>query len=210
MNIAVANLERALLSLDHTAAKKIIHNSLSGDSRAASAGNLISSALKNIGELWESDELSLSQVYTSGLICEQIIEQSFLQKSPKITNQPKIAIGVLNDFHALGKRIIYLTLRASGYNLIDLGTGLSVEQLIQFVEKENIKVLMISVLMLPSALRIAELTKQLKLQNVTIVVGGAPFRFDPNLYKEVGADFHGNDSAEALDILTQIMDQKQW
>ncbi len=39
---------------------------------------------------------------------------------------------------------------------------------------------------------------------VKVIVGGAPFRFDESLWKEVGADATGNDPAEALKIVTKL------
>ncbi|MDZ7777050.1 MAG: hypothetical protein U5L09_16260 [Bacteroidales bacterium] len=53
------------------------------------------------------------------------------------------------------------------------------------VHKEKIKILLLSVLMLPSALHVKDLKQKLNGTGVKIVVGGAPFRFDENLWKEV-------------------------
>jgi monomethylamine corrinoid protein len=59
--------------------------------------------------------------------------------------------------------------------------------------------------MLPSALHIKELKARLSDTDVKIVVGGAPFRFDEELWKEVGADSFGRDSSEAIEIVTNLM-----
>lgn len=199
-------LEHALLSLDQDAAIDIINNALTRCSPEKIAGDLITSTLSKIGDSWEAGKLSLSQVYMSGVICEKLIDNILPPKSPVRKNQPKMAIAVLEDFHLLGKRIIYSTLRASGFELEDLGGGLSIERLIEIIEKKKIRILLLSVLMLPSALRIKELKDQLK-KDVIIIVGGAPFRFDEKLWKEVGADYYGKDSSEALDIVNKIMEK---
>lgn len=199
-------LEHALLSLDQDAAIQIINNALTRCSPDEIAAKLITSTLSKIGDSWEAGDLSLSQVYMSGVICEKLIDTILPPKSPVRKNQPRMAIAVLEDFHLLGKRIIYSTLRASGFELEDLGGGLSIERLIEIVKKKNIRILLLSVLMLPSALRIKELKDQLK-EDVIIIVGGAPFRFDEKLWKEVGADYYGQDSSEALDIVNKIMEK---
>ncbi|MBN2348636.1 MAG: cobalamin-dependent protein [Bacteroidales bacterium] len=200
------HLENALLTLDDELAENIVFESVKGESPVKTAGNLISDALKRIGDSWENGQLSLSQVYMSGVICEKIIDKILPPQSPGRRNQPKTAIAVFEDFHLLGKRIVYSTLRASGIELMDLGGGLTSEKIVSIVKKEEIKILLISVLMLPSALRIKELKRQLAHVDVKIVVGGAPFRFDDELWKEINADYYGKDSSEALEIVNKLME----
>jgi len=198
------DLERALLSFDRDAAQQIVNQAASIGNPVEIAGELISQTLKKFGDGWEQGKLSLSQVYMSGVICEQIIDTILPPSSPVRKDQPKMAIAVFEDYHLLGKRIIYSVLRASGFELTDLGGGLDAGRLTELVRKEKIKILLLSVLMLPSALRIKELKERLSGTGVIIVVGGAPFRLDEELWKEVGADFFGKDSSEAIDIVTKL------
>ena len=200
-------LERALLSVDQEQAEKIILEAVKSSSPINVAGELVSDTLKRIGDAWEQGSLSLSQVYMSGVICERIIDKILPSKSLNRKNQPKMAIGVLEDFHLLGKRIIYSTLRASGIELMDLGGGLTIDRIVELVKKEQIKILMVSVLMLPSALRVKELRSRLEPEDVKIIVGGAPFRLDQELWKETNADYYGKDSADALEIVTKLMEE---
>ena len=66
---------------------------------------------------------------------------------------------------------------------------------------------MISVLILPSALKVADVCKALKEADapVKVLVGGAPFLFDETLWKEVGADAMGRNAAEAITIVKKWM-----
>jgi len=202
-------LQQALLGINEVEAEKIIVQAMEAGSPIEVAGNLISSTLTEIGDLWEHGKISLSQVYLSGVFCERVIDKVLPPKSQKRISQPKMAIAVFEDFHMLGKRIVYSALRASGYELIDLGGGLKTETIVSMVKEQNIKILLLSVLMLPSALRIKELVKELNNTNVKIIVGGAPFRFDEELWKEIGAYACGKDSADALMIVNQIMEEVQ-
>ncbi|RPH31704.1 MAG: cobalamin-binding protein [Bacteroidales bacterium] len=202
----INDLERALLTMNHEKAESIVINATSISSPIEIASELISQVLQKIGEAWEEGKLALSQVYMSGVICEEIIEKILPPSDPNRKNQPKMAIAVFEDYHLLGKRIIYSTLRASGFELTDLGGGLTSENLVGIIKKEKIKILLLSVLMLPSALRIKELKSKLSDSDVKIIVGGAPFRFDNNLWKEVGADGYGKDSSEALEIVNKLME----
>lgn len=208
-NVSSIRLESALLQLDQEAAEEIIFEVGKNGAAIHSIGELISITLKHIGDSWEKGELSLSQVYMCGVICEKIIDKVLPPQSPERMHQPKTAIAVFEDFHLLGKRIVYSTLRASGIELLDLGGGQTIENLVRLVKQEEIKILLISVLMLPSALRIKDLMKELEGIDVKVVVGGAPFRFDTKLAQEIGVDYVGKDSAEALEIVSNLMEEVQ-
>ncbi|MBN1199472.1 MAG: cobalamin-dependent protein [Bacteroidales bacterium] len=201
---AIVRLEQSLLLLDRTSAWNVILDVSSETNPFETASELVSLTLERIGKNWEEGNLSLSQVYMSGVICEELIDLLLPPKSPNRIDQPKMGIVVLEDFHLLGKRIIYSVLRAGGYELEDLGHGITVNNLVQKVNDKNIRILLISVLMLPSALRVKELKKQLNGSAVTLVVGGAPFRFDPNLWREVHADFCGHNPSDALQIVERL------
>ena len=66
--------------------------------------------------------------------------------------------------------------------------------------------LLVSTLMLSSALRVRELSALLRNAGSTmkLVVGGAPFLFDERLWREVGADAMGRCATEAPRIVEQI------
>lgn len=200
-------LERSMLMLDKESAQEIISEAMEFGSPAEIAGNLISKALYNIGEAWESGNLALSQVYMSGLMCEEIVDQILPPQSPVRKSQPKMAIGVFEDYHLLGKRIIFSALRASGFELMDLGGGLQIDELVSIVKEEKIRILLLSVLMLPSALHVKHLKERLNGYDIKIIVGGAPFRFDENLWKEVGADAYGHDPSQAIAIVSKFMEE---
>jgi monomethylamine corrinoid protein len=203
----IINLERALLSLDKAESKRIVQKALEYGSPIEIASELITEALERIGTGWEQGDYSLSQVYMSGTICESIIDDVLPKNSPSRRNQPITAIGVFEDYHMLGKRIVYSALRASGIELIDLGGGLTIEKALKKIEENQIKILLLSVLMLPSALKIKGLIDELKGKDVKVIVGGAPFRFDPNLATEIGAFASGKDSSEAIVVMNKLLEE---
>ncbi len=205
LDIQINNLERALLLINHQEAEDIIMKAAAAGSPAKVASELIAKTLQRIGESWENGSLALSQVYMSSLICEEIIDKVFPASEYVHTDMPKIAIAVFEDHHLLGKRIVVSTLRASGYPIIDLGGGLGTDELVTIVQREKIEVLLLSVLMLHSALRIKDLTTRLAGSGVKVVVGGAPFRFDETLWETVGATACGKDTTDALLIVKDLM-----
>ncbi len=120
--------------------------------------------------------------------------------------EPRIGIGVLQDHHALGKRIVFSVLRAGGYDLIDFGQGLSVDDIVEKTIEKQIDILLISTLMLSSALQIKGVVEKLRGNNseVKIIVGGAPFRMDNQLWEKVGADADGKNGTTISKIIERL------
>jgi methanogenic corrinoid protein MtbC1 len=101
-------------------------------------------------------------------------------------------------------------MRASGFELFDYGR-LDVDELVEKTIADRLRVLMISVLILPSALKVKQVCARLKERgaDVKVVVGGAPFLFDAQLWQEVGADAMGNSASEAVAIVERLMGAMQ-
>jgi methanogenic corrinoid protein MtbC1 len=198
-------LVRALLDLDRVAARALVPAEADGTLSVDVLERVVVPALVRIGLSWEEGDVALSQVYMSGRMCENLIDVRVPRDQVLRASQPRIAVGVLHDSHVLGKQIVVQMLRSAGYRVSDLGARLGVDDIVSSVLAEEIEVLVLSVLMLRSALDVAAVHQRLREtgRRVTIVVGGAPFRFDPALAAEVGADYSG---ASASDILTIMAD----
>jgi methanogenic corrinoid protein MtbC1 len=210
MNDVITTFMEALLSLDRLAIRKILDDHTPQTTPIKFVEEVVVVALERIGTEWQEGTLALSQVYMSGRICEELIDEILPPGAPDRKDQPKMAICVLSDHHKLGKIIVYSLLRASGFELSDYDTT-EVDDLISRVKKEKIKILLISVLMLPSALKIKNIKEKLadKDLDVKIIVGGAPFRFDEQLWQEVGADAMCGNASEAVRVINEIMGEVQ-
>lgn len=202
---------QALLSVDKIKIKELLAKAIDEYSPVNTVEGIIVPALQRIGEDWSMGIVSLSQVYMSGIICGNILDTIAIPISETKKIQPKIAIAVFEDFHTLGKSILCSFLRASGYEVTDYGHGLTVSDTVNRTIRDNIEVLMLSTLMLPAALRIGAMKDALADRNFRgkLVVGGAPFNFDTELYKEVGADYMGRNVSEAIDIIKEIGGDKK-
>lgn len=159
-------------------------------------------ALIRLGEEWDHGEIALSQIYMSSRICEDIVERALPPMAAERKSHPRMAIAVLSDYHTLGKRIVLSVMRASGFEVIDYGR-MDVAALVDRVLADEIEILLISVLMLPAALKVKAVRAALAARGarVKIAVGGAPFLFDQELWREVGADAIGRNAAEAVTIV---------
>jgi len=197
---------QALIDVDRLSAKKIIDDHASKMHPIKFIEDVVVVALERIGTGWQEGTFALSQVYMSGRICEQIVDTILPPSDPDRKDQPKMAICVLSDHHKLGKIIVYSLLRASGFELLDFDT-VEVDDVVARVNDNKIEILLISVLMLPSALKIKKVKKMLMERglNTKIIVGGAPFRFDDQLWQEVEADAMCETASEAVSVVNKVM-----
>ena len=210
MNTSVTPFREALESLDRVKADSIFQEVLLELSPIDAVEQVVVPALEQIGGAWDAGSVALSQVYMSGRFCEELVDRTLPPSDPDRKHQPRSAIVVLSDYHDLGKRIVYSVMRASGFELFDYGR-MDVEALVDRAIADKIRVLMISVLMLPSALKVREVCLLLKARgsNARVIVGGAPFLFDSQLWQEVGADAMGSSAAHAVAIVERMMGEMQ-
>ncbi len=194
---------QALMCLDAGRCRELLAGLKAGENNSIHPEEVVVPALEKIGQAWEAGDISLSQVYMSSRICEQVMEKILPQASISHDNRLKLAIGVIKDHHALGKRMVISSLRAAGYSPVDLGHGLKADELVEGALREKADILLISCLMLASAMHVKDVVEGLKRagSQIPVVVGGAPFRLDPTLWQEIGAQAAGNNSAEAVEIV---------
>lgn len=205
MNEFLRQFEEALKASNRLKADEILQIACKQAPAQEVIEQLVVPTLLKIGKDWEEGKVALAQIYMSGRICEELVNNILPSDVQRTQTQPRAAIAVLHDYHMLGKKIVYSMLRASGFELIDYGRK-TVDELVTCVLEDRIEVLLISVLMLPSALKIKQVREKLKQagSNVILIVGGAPFNFDSNLWQEVGADAMGHNAAEAVTIVRKI------
>ena len=86
------------------------------------------------------------------------------------------------------------------------GQGRQAERIAERAAEEGVEVLLISTLMLHAALKVADLRKRLESLGLPtrIIVGGAPFRLDESLWREVGAHAFGPTAHSALSLMHSV------
>jgi methylmalonyl-CoA mutase cobalamin-binding domain/chain len=195
----------ALLEFDKIKAEEIISQVQVQKQTNEAVFGLISETLADIGEEWQKGDIALSQIYMVSRICDDIIEKQFANKPSFRNSDKKIAIATFMDYHLLGKKIVLSTLLSCGFNVKDFQIVSSAEELVQKTVSNNIDILLISTLMYHSAIKIKNVKEMFLEANnpVKIIVGGAPFIFDSELWKAVGADAMGYNGSDAVDIVNQ-------
>jgi methanogenic corrinoid protein MtbC1 len=205
----VPAFERALLRGDRAQARAVLRAGLGDDDPVAVSEAVVVPALEHIGAAWEAGDISLATLYLSGVLAEEVVADVLPSARPAAGDSPGIAIVVLEDHHVLGKRLVLSALRSAGYAVEDYGHGLSPREVVARCHAREPRILLVSTLMLPAALKVRTLADEFAGldRRPALFVGGAPFRLDPELWREVGADGAGRNSADALRLVRSVLQE---
>lgn len=199
------SFEQAILALDRVGARRIATASTASWSAFDVADELVTPVLARLGTGWDEGRVALSQIYIGARICEELLDAALPGAHPDRRSRPRMAVAVLEDHHTLGKRIVYAALRAAGYDLTDYGHA-TVAELAAKAAADGIEILLVSTLMLSSALKVVDLRTRLADagSRARIVVGGAPYLFDDHLWLEVGADATARSAAGVIPVVRKL------
>ncbi|MFA5312152.1 MAG: B12-binding domain-containing protein [Methanomassiliicoccales archaeon] len=195
-------LKKALMQIDANAAKDIVYNRMADLPPYERVQKVISPVLEEIGTSWENGDAALANLYFSSKICEEIVLNLFNGNMNGPEGPPKVAIATLEDYHLLGSKVVRMSIQSTGQKIIEYGR-MDVPGLADRVCDDRIDYLLISTLMLRSALKVKDLRESLDSRGckVKIIVGGAPFRFDWGLWRRVNADFTASLPLMALEYI---------
>jgi methanogenic corrinoid protein MtbC1 len=158
-------------------------------------------------------DANLAQHFMTAQIAAEVTEKMLLRFShpPEIVG--RVVIGTAaGDLHSLGKRIVMGCLKALMVEVEDLGVNVPAEKFVQAAVTGNAQVIAISAMMVHTATgengarKVRTLLKEQDLEDkIKIVVGGAPYRFDSELYKTVGADGWAADGIAAGKMIVDLI-----
>ena len=166
-----------------------------------------------IGGMLSDNLVTLSQHFLASQIAEEVTDRlmPLFATAPEI--QGRVVMGTSHgDFHGLGKKIVIGCLRARMFEVIDLGLNVAPERFVEAALETGAQVIGISSMMVHTATgergpkRVRQLLREQGLeQQLRLIVGGAPYRFHDQLYRDVGADAWADTAAEAPTVVARLV-----
>jgi methanogenic corrinoid protein MtbC1 len=200
------NFQSSLLALDKISAKDMLLSASVKTNPLLLVSRVILPVLKQVGVNWQNGNLSLSQVYMCGRICEEITEALLNNRKVQLKFHPKIACLAFEDCHLLGKKTTNLIIGSGGYDFIDCGYCVDVDSSAKKLLDGNFQILLVSTLMLQSSEKVRALLKVLDDigSNMKIIIGGAPFIVNGNLPKGRIIPVIGIDPFDTISALDKV------
>lgn len=199
--------ESAILSLDRIASRRVIQEAIQTMSPLDISQFIVTPVLERIGDAWTEGRIALSQIYMCSKISEELIDEIMPTAATNRVSRPIIAIATLQDYHSLGRKLVYSHLRSAGFDLLNYGR-MDVQQLVERTVADGTEILLLSTLMYASALQVKDVCERVRAgnPNTKIVVGGAPFIMDRQLWQAVGADAMGANAGSVTGIISKWME----
>ena len=173
----------------------------------------LSLGMKIIGDKFEAAEIYLPQIMMSAKAMSTAMEilTPELEKTKVEGEETGLAITFVaeGDIHDIGHRLVTTMIGANGFEILDLGTDVLNETVVEEAAKhKGQKVLLVgSALMTTSMLGQKDLMDRLKEENlrdsVKCMFGGAPV--SKKWIEEIGADATAENAAEAAKVALEVM-----
>lgn len=205
----------AVFDTDRERALKVIHDAVDrGVSPEDVVFRVVIPAIEQmIKSISESFDANLAQHFMTSQIAAEVTEQMLakFRKAPEVVGH--IVIGTAQgDLHSLGKRIVIGCLKSLMIDVTDLGVNVPPEKFVDEASARGAQVIGISAMMVHTAkgengcIRVREILRERGLEDrMKIIVGGAPYRYDTELYKTVGADACADDGITAGRVIAGLI-----
>jgi 5-methyltetrahydrofolate--homocysteine methyltransferase len=191
----VKALTEEAVALD-VSAEDILNNGL------VSGMNVVGTKFKN-NEFFIPEVLIAARAMKAGM---EIIKP--LLAEAKVKSRGKVIIGtVKGDLHDIGKNIVSMMLEGAGFDVVNLGTDMTVEKIMEQMNKEKPDVLGMSALLTTTMVYMRDVIESLEkagLKNsVKVIIGGAPIT--QSYANEIRADGYAPDAASAVDLVKGLL-----
>jgi len=172
----------------------------------------LTEGLKELGEKFSRGEAFIPELVFGGEIFHEAMKAMGPQMSKggdaQIKAKGKVIMAtVKGDLHDIGKNLVTTFLTVGGYQVIDLGTDVPNEKLIDIIQKEKPDVVGLSALLTTTMLGQRQFMTMLKEKGlrdkVKVMVGGAPV--SQAWADEIGADGYGADAVDGKNKIDAML-----
>ena len=165
-------------------------------------------ALDRVGKGFEKGEIFLPAMMQSAQAAQagfDVIKKAMeAGGSPGESKGDVVIATVKGDIHDIGKNIVRVIMENYGFNMIDLGRDVPVQDVVDAVMAGGVKLVGLSALMTTTLPSMAETIKAVKAAapDCKVMVGGAVLTEDYAL--EIGADFYCRDAMKSVEAAKKV------
>ena len=175
--------------------------------------NLLQPVLYKVGELWESNEISVAHEHLASSIVSRVMS-SVYNGMESADKQKGVAVITAspNEYHEIGAWMLSDLLELSGWKVYYLGANMPSEDFPELLKEVKPDIICISASMSFNIERVIKLIRNIRsedtLKDVFIMVGGRAFSFSLDLWKTTGADYYTDTAKQAVIAADEFWSKK--
>ena len=168
----------------------------------------LSDAMEVVGNKYETKEYLIPDMLASAECvgtAMDILEPELVDAGVDSKGRCVVAT-VEGDLHDIGKNIVATLIKSAGYEIIDLGTSVPADRIVEVVRDKQAQFLGLSALLSTTMTKMPVVMERLQAAgvrgDVSVLVGGAPV--SASFAEQIGADAYCRDGFEAVDTLGRL------
>ncbi len=172
----------------------------------------LTAGMQVVGEKFSTKEYYIPDMLASAEAVGAAMDilKPLLEASAVETKGKFAILTVKGDIHDIGKNIVAILLKGTGYEVNDLGVDVPTEKIIEFVKKEKPDFLGLSALLTTTMLEMGVVIKALRENSlrdkVKVLIGGAAV--SEEFAQEIGADAYCVDGFDAIKVVDAFQEAK--
>ena len=200
-------LTQAIVDLREDDALAMVDQALADGSDPVAILADCKAAMDVIGEKFAAGEAFIPELIMAGEIMTGV-SAKLKPHLTAVTPEEKLGVVVIGtvqgDIHDIGKDIVVTMLDIAGFDVVDLGVDVKIEEFIATAQEKHAQVIAMSCLLtsaIDSMKKVVAAAREVDLNGCKLMIGGAPITEQVVAY--TGADGYGKDAVEAVELAKQ-------
>jgi methanogenic corrinoid protein MtbC1 len=209
MTESLSPLADALANVQETEVLSLIRGRLAAGDAANDVLAECNRGMIALGDRFAAGQCYLPELMFGGMIMKTVMAElgPQLAESPAAASAGTIVMGsVQHDVHDIGKDIVVMMLRGSGFQVVDLGVDVPPDKFVEAVRQHRPLALGMSVLLTTCFRSVAATVEAIKAaglrEGLKIMVGGAAA--GEMLKESAGCDFYGKTAVDGAKYAAQL------
>ena len=165
-------------------------------------------AMREVGRLFEENEIYVPEMLVAARAMNAtvaVLEPRLIERA--VQSSGTVAIGtVQGDLHDIGKNLVAMMLKGSGFEVVDLGTDVPPERFVEAI-RAGADVVAMSALLTTTMTSMQDVVEAITVaglrDQVRIIVGGAPIT--AKYAAQIGADGYAPDASKAVRKVRELL-----
>ena len=202
------DIQEALLKGKRDDVEKLVGQALAaGVPTARILNEGLIAGMEKLGGMFKNNEVFIPEV----LVAARAMNAGLAKLEPYLVRdgiQPKgaVVIGtVKGDLHDIGKNLVAMLLKGSGYKIIDLGIDVSAEKFAAAAKEHGANIVALSALLTTTMIQMKNIVETVRATGlgIPVIIGGAPVTKE--YADEIKAQGYAPDAASAVEEVAKLL-----